>query len=108
MAVVKKPAKPGADNMSKPPTRDGAVRLRLYVSGNAPNSLRAIANSRAICSGSSSYELEVVDMLDDPQGAVEDGIIVSPTLLRLSPLPVVRVIGDLSDTERVLQTLGAV
>ena len=85
------------------------IRLRLYVAGHAPNSLRAIANVRAICDGhfASGHELEIVDLLKHPMQALEDGIIVTPTLLRLLPLPVQRVIGNLSDTNQVLLALGS-
>jgi circadian clock protein KaiB len=93
--------------MAKPPTKRGMLRLRLYVSGNAPNSLRAIVNARAICEAhfASAHELQIIDMLQDPRAALADGIIVSPTLLRLSPRPVARMIGDLRDTNLVLEAL---
>ena len=83
--------------------------LRLYVAGNAPNSLRAIANARAICEdqGSSRFELEIVNVLQHPKRALADGIIVTPTLLKLSPAPIQRMVGDLSDRNQVLQTLGS-
>ena len=55
----------------------------------------------------SAHDLEIVDILREPGRAMTDGIIVSPTLLKLSPPPIARVIGDLSDTTRVLLTLGA-
>jgi circadian clock protein KaiB len=86
-----------------------AALLRLYVAGNAPNSLRAIANARAICKATLScrYELEIVDLLKNPRRALADGIIVTPTLLRLSPRPLLRVIGNLSDTDQVLLTLAS-
>ena len=82
--------------------------LRLYVAGHAPNSLRAIANVKAICHAhfASVHELEIVDLLEDPQQALADGIIVTPTLLKLWPLPVQRVIGTLADTNQVLLTLA--
>ena len=78
------------------------------ITGHAPNSLTAIANARAICAEhfASGHELEIVDLLKHPLQALEDGIIVTPTLLRLSPLPVQRVIGNLSDTNQVLLALG--
>ena len=84
------------------------LRLRLYVAGNAPNSERAIANAKAICGEhfASRYELEVVDLLEQPTRALADGIIVTPTLLKLMPLPVQRLIGNLSDTDQVLWALG--
>jgi circadian clock protein KaiB len=82
--------------------------LRLYIAGNAPNSLRAIDNAQAICDEHfpADHELEVVDLLQDPGRALADGIIVTPTLLILLPLPVQRVIGNLSDTKQVLLALG--
>ena len=85
------------------------LRLRLYVAGNAPNSLRAIANVRAICDQhfASGHEIEIVDLLEQPLRALDDGIIVTPTLLRLRPLPVQRLIGDLGDALQVRQTLAA-
>jgi circadian clock protein KaiB len=82
--------------------------LRLYVAGNAPNSLKAIANLKAICDAhfAAGHELEIVDLLKHPERALADGIIVSPTLLKLSPPPVQRVIGDLSDATQALVTLA--
>ncbi len=95
--------------MAKPPAVALRLRLRLYVAGTAPNSVRAIANARAICGEHypSAYELEIVDLLDQPLRALEDGIIVTPTLLRLFPLPVQRLVGNLSDRSQVLQVLAA-
>lgn len=82
--------------------------MRLYVAGNAPNSLQAIANAKAICEKhfASGHELEIVDLLEQPRRALADGIIVTPTLLKLSPPPVQRAVGSLSDTKQVLLTLG--
>jgi circadian clock protein KaiB len=84
------------------------LRLRLYVAGTAPNSLRAIANAKAICVEhfAAAHELEIVDLLVHPGRALADGIIVTPTLLKVLPLPVQRVIGNLSDTSQVLLALG--
>ena len=84
------------------------LQLRLYVAGNAPNSVRAIANARAICEEhfNGSHDLEIVDLLDHPVRGLADGIVVTPTLLKVSPLPVQRVIGNLSDTSQVLLALG--
>jgi circadian clock protein KaiB len=86
-----------------------ARSLRLYVSGNAPNSLSAIANAKAICKNHPGppYDLEIVDLLKHPERALSDGIIVTPTLLRLRPLPAGRVVGNLSDTPQVLLLLGS-
>lgn len=86
-----------------------SIRLRLYVAGNAPNSMRAIANAKAICA--EHYDgvsvLEIVDMMEQPLRALADEIIVTPTLMRLRPLPVRRVIGSLSDSAEVLLALRA-
>jgi len=84
------------------------LRLRLYIAGTAPNSLRAIANLKAICTEhfEDCHELEIVDLLWHPQRALADGVIVTPTLLKLFPLPVQRVIGNLSDTGQVLLALN--
>ena len=89
-------------------TTTAGLVLRLYVAGRAANSLRAIANAKAICDEhfASGHELEIVDVLDHPQQALADGIVVTPTLLRLLPLPVVRVVGNLSDTNQVLLALA--
>ena len=103
MATVK------VSDMAGAATKETELVLRLYVAGHAPNSLRAIANARAICDEhfASRHELEVVDLLEHPRRALADGIIVTPTLLKLLPLPVQRVIGDLSDRDQVLLTLAS-
>jgi circadian clock protein KaiB len=82
--------------------------LRLYVAGNAPNSVHAIANAKALCSKrpAPGYALEIVDLMLHPLRAVSDGIVVTPTLVKLSPRPVLRIIGTLSDTDAVLAALG--
>ena len=94
--------------MTNVPTKRGWLLLRLYIAGNAPNSQRAVANAKRICAEhfASKFELEIVDMLEHPQRALADGIIVTPTLLKLSPPPILRVVGNLSDTTQVLSALG--
>ena len=89
------------------PQKKSRLRLRLYVAGSAPNSLHAIASIRTICEELAPRvpDLEIVDMLTDPQRALADGIIVTPTLLRLRPLPVQRLIGGLGDLPRVMRLL---
>jgi circadian clock protein KaiB len=86
----------------------GGLRLRLYIAGNAPNSVIAIANVRAMCDEhyAAGHALEIVDLLLHPARALIDEIIVTPTLLKLSPLPSRRMVGNLSDTRQVLLTLG--
>ena len=94
--------------MEKIPAKKAGLQLRLYIAGNAPNSVRAISNLKAICDEHFPLGcgLEIVDLLVHPQRALADGIIVTPTLVRLSPLPVQRVIGTLSDTNQVFLALG--
>lgn len=89
-------------------TKPHCLRLRLYVAGNAPNSLRAVANARAICEEhfASAHDLEIVDLLEEPMRALADGIIVTPTLLKLFPLPILKMIGTLSVRQQVLLALG--
>ncbi len=84
------------------------LTLRLYVAGNAPNSVLAIANVKAICEAhfAARHKLEIVDLLKHPGRALADRIIVTPTLVRLLPKPVRRVIGNLSDTAEVLLGLA--
>ena len=84
------------------------VVLRLYVVGGAPNSIQAIANLEAICAEylKDGHRLEVVDVLDHPQRALAEGVLVTPSLAKLSPLPAGQVVGNLSDKKRVLLALG--
>jgi circadian clock protein KaiB len=95
--------------MSEPVARKAILVLRLYVAGDAPNSLSAIANAKAICDThfKAQYKIEIVDMLLQPLRALADGVVVSPTLLRVAPPPVRRMIGNLSNTSQVLQILAA-
>ena len=78
--------------------------LRLYVAGQTPKSLLAITNIKKICEENlqGRYELEVIDLYQQPQLAQGDQIIALPTLIRKLPPPLRRIIGDLSNTERVL------
>jgi len=78
--------------------------LRLYVAGQTPKSLLAIANLREICETylQGRYEIEIIDLLENPQLAQGDQILALPTLVRRLPEPIKKIIGDLSNTERVL------
>jgi circadian clock protein KaiB len=79
-------------------------RLRLYVAGVTAKSLTAFSNLRALCEAhlAGRYELEVIDLVEHPELAREYDIVALPTLVRALPPPIRRIIGDLSDTERVL------
>ncbi len=78
--------------------------LRLYVAGQTPNSLSAFANLKKICEEhlNGQYSIEVIDLLENPTLARGDQILAVPTLVRKLPEPVKKIIGDLSNTERVL------
>ena len=78
--------------------------LKLYVAGNTPNSMRALYTLREILESDFNgvYALKVIDVLKSPQLAEEDKILATPTLSKILPPPVRRIIGDLSDREKVL------
>ncbi len=86
----------------------GRLVLRLYVAGSAPNSARARANLLSLLerAGSRDHRLEVVDCIQEPQRALSDGVLVTPTLLKLAPSPAETIIGTLSDSRRVAEALG--
>lgn len=78
--------------------------LRLYVAGKTPKALTAFANLKKICEEqlNGKYSIEVIDLLENPQLGAADQILALPTLVRKLPVPIRKIIGDLSDTERVL------
>jgi circadian clock protein KaiB len=90
-----------------PETAPEIWRLRLYVAGKTPKSVNAFANLKRVCEAHASgrYEIEVIDLSRDPQLAASDQILALPTLVRRVPEPLRRIIGDLSNTERVLVAL---
>jgi circadian clock protein KaiB len=83
---------------------DNHFRLRLYVAGQTPKSLAALSNLKRICAThlDGRYRLEVIDLMKNPQLAQGDQILAIPTLVRNLPKPIRKIIGDLSDTGRVL------
>lgn len=88
--------------------RKTRFKFRLYVAGDAQNSVQAIANLDAICREhlADRNEIEVVDVFREPERALADGIFMTPTLVKLAPSPVQKIVGTLSHTKIVLQTLG--
>jgi circadian clock protein KaiB len=89
------------------PTKDGDADpwvLRLYVAGQTPKSLAAFANLKKICAEhlEGQYRIEVIDLLENPQLGRGDQIVAIPTLVRNLPVPIKKIIGDLSNTEKVL------
>jgi len=85
-------------------------RLRLYVAGQTPKSITALSNLKRLCDShlAGRYSIEVVDLLEKPQLARRDDIVVIPTLVRQLPPPIRKIIGDLSNVERVLVGLDVV
>ena len=79
-------------------------QLRLYVAGQTPKSLTAFSNLKTICEShlNGRYSIEVIDLVEQPQLSKGDQILAIPTLVRKLPQPVRKIIGDMSDTERVL------
>jgi circadian clock protein KaiB len=85
-----------------------AFAFRLYVAGDAPNSLQAIANLTQLCETHlpGHYDIEIVDVLLDPKRALTEAIYMTPTLVTDAPFPGRRIVGTLSNTEPILQILG--
>ncbi len=83
-------------------------KFRLYVAGDALNSAQARANLAALCRAhlAGRHEVEVVDVFKEPKRALADAIFMTPTLIKLAPLPVQTIVGTLSQTQAVLQALG--
>jgi circadian clock protein KaiB len=98
MAVEKSKARGRAKSAHK------EYELRLYVAGQTPKSVAAFANLKKICEEhlAGQYHIEVIDLLKQPQLASGDQILAIPTLVRKLPEPIKKIIGDLSNTERVL------
>ena len=108
---MKRVTGPGKTRLQKTTTASEPVaphyQLRLFVTGTTPRSARAIQNIRAICEEylPNRYDLQVIDIYQHPEQARAAQIVVTPTLVRQLPDPVRRLIGDLSDTARVLAGL---
>lgn len=106
---MKGPRKPSrrATNGDSPQANDGELNrwnLRLYVAGQTPRSLTAFKNLKDICEEylKGQYHIEVIDLMENPKLARGDQILAIPTLVRKLPQPIRKIIGDLSNTERVL------
>ncbi len=84
------------------------VKFRLYVAGDTPNSALARANLTALCQKYllERHEIEIVDVFREPKRGLADGVFMTPTLLKIEPEPTRKIVGNLSQTAIVLQTLG--
>jgi circadian clock protein KaiB len=98
--------KPAADKDGD--SDNASYTLRMYVTGASPNSAKAISNIKNICEThlSGMYELEIIDIYQEPLKAQAEQVIALPMLVKSSPLPFKRLIGDMSDTKKVLRALG--
>jgi len=95
---------PSAKVTKHPKSQNDAWVLRLYVAGQTPKSVSAFVNLKRICSEhlDGKYRIELIDLLENPQLARGDQIVAIPTLVRNLPTPMKKIIGDLSNTDRVL------
>jgi circadian clock protein KaiB len=102
--TTKTPAKKAKVTRKAALVRDERWELRLYVAGKTPRCLEAFANLKRICEKhlDARYTIEVIDLLENPMLAAGDQIVAIPTLVRKLPTPMKKVIGDLSNTERVI------
>jgi circadian clock protein KaiB len=95
--------------MSRPAKPKSTFKFRLYVAGDAQNSAHALANLNAICRTHlrDRHDIEIVNVFREPKRALADGILMTPTLVKLAPSPAPRrIVGTLSQTQPVLQALG--
>jgi circadian clock protein KaiB len=95
---------------STPKTNTTGFVFRLYVAGEAPNSILALRNLKVLCERlyPDNYQIDVVDVLLFPERSWLDGVMVTPTVFRISPVPTVQIVGNLSNTDQVLGALGQV
>ena len=86
------------------PMSDEVWHLRLYIAGQTPNSIRALANLRQICERElgGNYSLEIIDLLENPELSKKDQVVAIPTLVRRLPPPIKKIVGSLHDIDRVL------
>jgi len=91
------------------PAGEAPLRLRLYIAGDSPNSVRALGNLRAAMAelGRGLDDVETIDVLEKPERGLRDGVLVTPLLVRVSPLPERRVLGNLSDRAVLRGVLAA-
>ena len=111
--TARPPRTPAAHAHTEPAGTEMRVQLlilELYVSGRAPNSLRAIANLEALCRDTAlgRSKVEIVDVFREPERALEASVLLTPTLLKRAPGETVMIVGNLGDTRTVLDALGLI
>ncbi|HEY8034375.1 MAG TPA: circadian clock KaiB family protein [Methylobacter sp.] len=91
-------------------TTDEIFAFRLYVAGEAPNSILALRNLKSLCQSlyGDNYRIDVVDVLLSPERAWAEGVMVTPMVMRISPVPVIQIIGNLNNSDQALNALGVV
>jgi circadian clock protein KaiB len=109
---MKKPARPPPRQPSKPPDPELAIpaaadtrfHFQLYITGNTPRSTQAVANLRSLCDEhlDGRYELEIIDLYQQPGRASSGQIIASPTLIKILPKPLMRMVGNLADRSQLM------
>lgn len=84
------------------------LQIRLYVAGDAPNSVAAVSNLRTVVSGlpDNEVDIEIVDVVQTPERGLKDGVFVTPMLVKLAPHPERRVLGNLQNRQQLLSALG--
>ena len=89
-------------------SRKKVFRFRLFVAGDTPNSMQALGNLTALCNAHlpGHHEIEIVDVFREPLLALAEGILMTPTLVKLAPGPAQKIVGTLSQTHTVLVALG--
>lgn len=102
--MSEEPIIPSVDTTTGDESEGGPYHMRLYVAGHTAKSMAAMANLKRICEEHlpGRYDIEVIDLMKNPQLAAGDQILAIPTLVRRIPEPLKRIIGDLSNTEKVL------
>ena len=97
-----------ADQVAPGSAATAVVVMCLYIANSAPNSVQAVANLEAICKKylKDCFTLEIIDVLEYPLRALADGIVVTPSLAKVSPSPAAKIVGNLSDKASVLRALG--
>lgn len=88
--------------------KEVVFKFRLYIAGDTENSVQAVANLGEFCRKClpDRHEIELVDVFQEPKRALADGILMTPTLVKLLPMPVRKIVGALSQTQTLMQTLG--
>ena len=101
-------SKSGKSAQQSPKDLKAKILLRLYVAGQTPKSLQALSNLKKLCADhlECDYKIEIIDLIKNPQLAQDDQILAIPTLVRSLPMPIRKIIGDLSNTEKVLVGLN--